>query len=350
MKPALPPNEGGRLKALYRYNILDTAPEEAYDDLTQLAARLCETPIAIISFIDSDRQWYKSRHGRGLRETARDLSFCAHTILQDVPVLGVPDLTSDPRFQNNPMVTDPPHVRFYAAAPLRTPDGFAIGTLGVMDLKPRWLGPEQALVLPSLARLVMGQLELRLLAEVRAKKTVLEEANSRLQTLAATDGLTGLKNQRAFQEALREQFAQAKRSQIPFSLMLLDVDFFKKYNDSFGHPAGDEALKQLAGLLLRTVRDGDVAARPGGEEFAIILPHTDSASALILAERLRETIKLAVWPGRALTASFGISTFSPTMANHDQMVQEADAALYTSKENGRDQVTIYPVQTQLFVE
>jgi diguanylate cyclase (GGDEF)-like protein len=348
MKAPVPTNEAERLEALRRYQILDTSPEQAYDDLTQLAARLCETPIAWINFIDAERQWSKSRHGRGLRETHRDHSFCAHAILQDVPLLCVPDLTSDPRFSDNPMVIGPPHVRFYAGAVLRTPDGYPLGTLAVLDLKPRWLTPEQAQALPSLARLVMGQMELRQLAEMRDRKTALEEANLRLEALATTDGLTGLKNHRAFQEGLREQFAQAKRSEVPFSLLLLDVDFFKQYNDSFGHPAGDEVLKIMAGLLTETVREGDIVARPGGEEFAVILPQTDARSALILAERLRRTIKSAPWPGRPLTASYGISTFSPTMAGHDQMIAEADKAMYHSKENGRDQISVYPVQTEMF--
>jgi diguanylate cyclase (GGDEF)-like protein len=348
MKAPIPANEAARLDALRRYQILDTPPEPVYDDLTRLAARLCDAPIAVINLVDGDRLWVKSRDGRGLRDTHRDVSFCGHAILEAAPLLGVPDLTCDPRFRDNPMVVGPPHLRFYAGAVLRTPDGYAIGTLAIMDSQPRWLTPEQAAILPSLARLIMGQLELRLLAETKARKIALEESNSRLQALATTDGLTGLKNQRAFQDALREQFAQAKRSLLPFSLVFLDVDHFKEYNDTFGHPAGDDVLKQIAGLLARTVREGDMVARPGGEEFAVILPHTDAPSAVIMAERLRQTLHAANWPYRAITASYGISTFNSTMPSHEQMVSEADIAMYHSKENGRDQVSLYPVQPQLF--
>ena len=210
------------------------------------------------------------------------------------------------------------------------------------DTKPRWLSAEQVHALSSLAGLVVSQLELRLLAETRARKTALEVANIRLQSLATTDGLTGLKNQRAFQEALREQFAQAKRSLIPFAVLLLDVDHFKQYNDTYGHPAGDEVLKQIAALLNKTVRECDIVARPGGEEFCILLPQSDARSALALAERIRETFRAADWPGRSVTASYGISMFAPTMTGPEQLVSEADMAMYHSKEQGRDQVSLFP--------
>lgn len=344
MKAPLPADENARLAALRRYHILDTPPEQAYDDLTLLAARLTDTPIALVNFVDSARQWFKARHGMALRETHRDISFCAHAILEAAPVLVVPDISADPRFADNPMVAGPPHVRFYAGAVLKTTDGFALGTLCVLDTKPRQLTTEQLDSLQALARLVTAQMELRLLAETRVQNDALEEANRRLQALATSDGLTGLKNHRAFQETLREHFAQAKRSQIPFSLLMLDVDHFKQYNDAFGHPAGDEILKQMAALLANTVREGDIVARPGGEEFAVILPQTDSRRALILAERLRWTIKAAIWPLRSITASFGIATYKQTMAGPDQLIAEADTAMYQSKAGGRDQVTLFPTQ------
>lgn len=348
MKAPVPANETARLAALRRYRILDTPPEQAYDDLTYLATRLCEAPVSLINFIDTDRQWFKSRQGVELQETPRDLAFCAHTILEDTLLLSVPDMTSDARFADNPWVIGPPFFRFYAGAALRTPDGYSLGTLCVLDQRARPLTPEHEAMLRALSRQVIGQMEMRLVAEMSAERQALEEANRRLLALATTDGLTGLKNQRAFQEALREQFAQARRSHIPFSLLLLDVDHFKQYNDAFGHPAGDEVLKQMAVLLTRTVREGDIAARVGGEEFAVILPQTDARRALVLAERLRRAIKAAPWPRRALTASFGLSTYSQATSGHDQTIAEADAAMYHSKGNGRDQVSLFPVQSQLF--
>ena len=153
-------NEARRLKVLWQYEILDTVPEEVFDDLTELAARICEAPIALISLIDEDRQWFKSKVGVSVTETSRDISFCAHAIKQ-TELFIIPDATQDQRFANNPLVISDPKIRFYAGAPLITPDGHALGTLCVIDKVPRELRLEQQQALRVLARHVMMQLELR---------------------------------------------------------------------------------------------------------------------------------------------------------------------------------------------
>ena len=140
--------------------MLDTIPEEVFDDLTELAARICEAPIALITLVDEDRQWFKSKVGISDNETSRDISFCAHAILQS-DLFIVPDATKDQRFAHNPLVTSDPKIRFYAGAPLITPDGHALGTLCVIDKVPRELRPDQKTGLRVLARHVMTQLELR---------------------------------------------------------------------------------------------------------------------------------------------------------------------------------------------
>ena len=155
-----PKNEKQRLKVLWQYDVLDTVPEEVFDDLTDLAAHICEAPIALISLIDEDRQWFKSKIGVTISETSRDISFCAHAILNN-DLLIIPDATQDERFKNNPLVTSDPKIRFYAGAPLLTPDGHALGTLCVMDNMPRTLRSEQQQALRVLARHVVTQLELR---------------------------------------------------------------------------------------------------------------------------------------------------------------------------------------------
>lgn len=156
----LPKNERQRLKVLWQYEVLDTVPEAVFDDLTELAARICGAPIALISLVDEDRQWFKSRVGVSQAETARSNSFCAHAILQS-DLFVVPDTALDPRFAQNPMVTAEPWIRFYAGAPLVTPDGYALGTLCVLDHEPRELNPDQRQALRVLARHVVSQLELR---------------------------------------------------------------------------------------------------------------------------------------------------------------------------------------------
>jgi len=160
MKPPIPLNEHARLELLEQYGILETAAEPEFDEITTRAAEICQTPISLLTFVDRDRAWFKSNTGLPLREMPRDTSFCAHAICQnDLYMVG--DLLADERFSHNPLVTQKPHLRFYAGMPLVSPEGLALGTLCVIDRKPRELTPEQTDKLKELAKNAALLLEIR---------------------------------------------------------------------------------------------------------------------------------------------------------------------------------------------
>jgi GAF domain-containing protein len=185
MHAPVPTDEKKRLKVLWQYDVLDTVPEEIFDDLTELAARICEAPIALITLVDKSRQWFKSKVGTTLNETSRDISFCAHAILQP-DLFIVPDATKDPRFADSPLVTSDPKIRFYAGAPLITTDGYPLGTLCVIDKVPRELSADQKKALRILARHVVSQLELRRRSrELAEAKAAQKQAENQLRQARA---------------------------------------------------------------------------------------------------------------------------------------------------------------------
>ena len=208
---AFPENEAQRIHKLLSYKVLDTDAEGAYDDVTAIAAHICGTPISLVSLTDASRQWFKSRVGFGATEAPRDLAFCGHAILKP-EVMVVPDATADERFMHNPLVADEPHLRFYAGAPLITTEGYAMGTLCVIDYEPKQLNPGQIRALEALARQVVSQLELRLTlrrtqAEVVARKSAeaeLQRMNNHLEDCVKkrTEALAA--NNQRLQRALDE--------------------------------------------------------------------------------------------------------------------------------------------------
>lgn len=333
MKAPLPANETARLEILHASGLLDSLAEQAFDDITLLASHICEAPIALMSLVDEDRQWFKSRVGISAEETSRELSFCAHAILSPEELFVVPDTRLDARFAHNPLVTGAPSIRFYAGAPLVTPEGHALGSLCVADSKPRTLSDIQKRAMQALARQVMAQFALR---EQAHQMQVL---NERLERLSIRDELTGVSNRRAFNIALEREVARSLRYGVPLSLVMIDVDNFKSYNDSFGHQAGDYVLQRVGAILPLHLEPLAVAARYGGEEFALILPDTGAEVACEIAETVRLDLCDVMWPLRAVTASFGVATTSSEIREEVTLLAAADAALYASKSAGRNRVS-----------
>ena len=353
----LPDNEATRLDTLASYDILDSLPEQAYDDIVLIASALSGTPIALVSLIDEQRQWFKARLGLDVSETARELAFCGHAILDPGEMLIVKDALEDERFASNPLVVSEPNIRFYAGAPLVTSEGTALGTLCVIDRVPRELGTHQIAMLRALARQVMTQLELRrALGQLRDAARVneahqrqhvvyqrqLEQANESLRAESDTDSLTTLMNRRAFDLRLDEEYDRAARYGTELSIIMIDVDDFKAVNDVYGHSAGDTGLVKVANILSAGTRGSDSLARYGGEEFAVVLPNTERANAFLLAERFRAAIEGADWDLRPLTISLGVATLSDFVQTRSALVDAADRALYEAKADGRNLVRQAP--------
>ena len=209
----LPPDEAERLAALHRYRVLDTEAERCFDDLTQLASHICGTPIALVSLVDGDRQWFKSKVGLDACQTPRKVAFCSHAILQPDEVMHISDSLQDPRFHDNPIATGEPHVRFYASAPLVTPEGHAVGTLCVIDNVPRELDQNQRETLRMLSRQVVSQLELRRNnRELYLASTELGRLNGELEqfaSVAAHDLQEPLRKLVSFSELLEEDLGSS---------------------------------------------------------------------------------------------------------------------------------------------
>jgi len=326
----LPVNEVARLAALNRYGVLDTPAEQAFDDITTVAAALCDVPIAAITLVDEHRQWFKADVGLGdTTETPRSVAFCAHAILEPDQILEVPDALDDPRFARNPLVLGEPNIRFYAGAPLVSPDGQALGTLCVIDRVPRQLSARERHALASLARQVVAQLELRhLVADLSLRST--------------TDALTGAWNRRAFDQRLAAEWNRHARTRSSLGLLMVDVDHFKDFNDRFGHPTGDGALVQIVQAAQQPLRSNDFLARFGGEEFVVILPEADAAGAREAAERVRVAVAGATWPFAPLTVSIGaVAALPQPGVDLHTLVAQADRALYQAKQAGRNRVHLF---------
>lgn len=350
----VPDNEVVRLNALREYNILDSLPEQVYDDLVKLASAICGTPIAVVTLLDSDRQWFKAKVGIDGEGTPRSQAFCAHAIMQPDEVMTVEDATHDDRFAANPLVVGEPNIRFYAGAPLVTPTGEALGTICVIDREPRKLTETQLEALRLLSRQIVVQLELRhsianleqavldqeqYVELMQEYQRDMEKVRTHLEAQSVTDVLTGVKNRRSFDLQLEEEFARAMRDKTSCSLLMIDIDHFKSVNDVFGHAVGDETLRAVSNLLQSELRAEDLLFRYGGEEFAVILARTTLKSAFVIGERFRRTVQRAPWPKRAITVSIGAATVDETMRSPIDLLQAADQALYHAKQSGRNRVS-----------
>lgn len=318
-------DEAGRRRALHSYAVLDTAEEPAFERIVAMVKHLYEVPICAVSLVDTDRQWFKARRGLDVCGTSRSVAFCDHTIRSHEPMI-IPDAWCDPRFADNPLVTGAPQIRAYLGAPLITPDGYAVGSLCAIDIRPRQFKPADAMTLTNLADIVVTELELRMRASV--------------------DMLSGLATRRAFMErandlARANALARTSGKAHNLAVAMIDLDYFKAINDRFGHDQGDEVIRRVGAVLAEQVRPGEVAGRIGGEEFAVIIRCGGLADALARCEEIRMAIAghVAIGePRETVTASVGTALLLAKQVTVDDGLRRADLGLYCAKSNGRNRV------------
>ncbi len=313
-------DEDARISALHRLQVLDTPVEAPFEHIVTLVRTVLKVPIATVTLVDRERQWFKAQRGLDQTETPRSISFCTHTIQQRDPLI-VKDAHLDARFRDNALVVGPPHIRSYVGIPLQTPDGYNIGSLCAMDVVERSFRPEDIAVLTSFAAVVCNELELRMIANV--------------------DQLTGALTRRGFIEQAERELERTRRHSRPAALVLFDLDHFKSVNDTFGHAGGDKVLQQVGMIAEMALRPSDRLGRIGGEEFALLLPETDNDQAIVVAERLRQMIasnavKMDDARAAHASASFGIAALEREMGSVPAWMAAADLMLYQAKTAGRN--------------
>ncbi len=371
-----PAKEILRLAKLQSYEILDTPPEPAYDDITRLAAHICQMPTALISLIDANRQWFKSKVGFEADESARNIAFCDRTIQQSDTLI-VEDTHQSAQFCNNPLVTGVPHIRSYAGTPLITPDGYALGSLCVIDYVPHQLTTKQLQALRALSRQVITQMELarhaqqleainaQLEQKVKARtlklssalqqllktQTKLLKREAALRHSALHDPLTGLPNRSYFLQRLAQAIQLAYRQpQHLYAVLFIDLDNFKPVNDTLGHEVGDLLLQHVARQIKSLLRKSDLVARLGGDEFAVLLDDIpDQDHAIVVTQRLQARLKQPFVIAKRkvfIGASIGI-TFSSIGYRHPEVaLRDADSAMYYAKKQSKQQLKAL-LQSQL---
>ncbi|ELP1875231.1 sensor domain-containing diguanylate cyclase [Vibrio vulnificus] len=309
--PEKPDNEPQRIADLHSLHILDTAAEERFDRVTRIARRLFDVPIALVSLVDEDRQWFKSCFGLNASETPRDISFCGHAIL-GTDALIVEDASLDARFADNPLVTGEPHIRFYAGVPLTFEHSSCLGTLCIIDSKPRTLNEDERLDLIDLAKMAERE-------------------------LAAIDDLTQISNRRGFMTLAKKSMAYCEVGDYPYSIAYLDLNGFKPINDRFGHQEGDLALKAFADTMKKSFRESDVFARLGGDEFVVFMSGASRSVAQIAIQRFTEALQRynqSANRGYDLSFCAGIVSVEPDAnISLDELLSQADKAMYQQKGN-----------------
>lgn len=332
-------NERSRIQNLKDLNILDTPITKYFERITRITKALFDVPIVAISLVDQERQWFKSIQGLDVCETSREVSFCGHAILQD-DIFIINDALLDQRFADNPLVTHDPKIRFYAGYPIKSKYGNKIGTLCIIDNKPRNYTAKELGPLKDMAALVEDELLNQKRYELQ---TELLQDLDESERKNFTDPLTRVLNRAGIEAILLNQLVLYRSQQKGFSLALIDIDDFKHINDTYGHLAGDQVLIQASKLLIDSLRDNDAFGRWGGEEFLMIIDLAEKKQLIGLMERLRK--KLQETPicykehQIIVTITAGILLVNPTKNQSiPELVNLVDSGLYEGKNSGKNKI------------
>lgn len=337
-----PLNEHSRLAVLEALGILDTPPEEDFDDIVAIAAAICDVPVATITLVDAERQWFKARVGIQATETPRDVAFCAHAILTPESTLLVPDTAKDPRFSDNPLVTGDTGFRFYAGVPLVS-DGMPVGTVCVLDTHARELDDRQLIALQALSRQTTRLIELRRLGrmlnvQLREREWYERQVARHGRALAtvADDGpydvLAGL----AGEEVLLDAIAEATQAEVPLQLALVDIDGLAEIERLHGADERYRLLRELADALRRGRGMQGRLAR-AGDAFAMLL-EMPQVQAAAQCERMVELIGGSA-DGIPVTISIGLATAGADV-RPPRVIERARAALEKARTEGGGRVVV----------
>ncbi len=322
ISPEFPQNELARVSVLKSLNILDTKPEERFDRITRMAKRLYNVPIALVSLVDSERQWFKSSMGLDASETHRDISFCGHAILDD-DIFVIENALEDERFADNPLVTDEPSIRFYAGCPIRSIAGVKIGTLCLIDTVPRRLSLEEKEILRDLATMVEKELV--------------------TFQIATTDCLTNMTNRTGFLLLAERNLQACQTYGKKSSLLFLDLDKFKQINDEYGHHEGDKALAAFSHSLKEAFEDSGLFARIGGDEFVVLLNDTEKNHTLKKVTELNESVASYNQQNQknyTLSFCYGVVDIEPeNQKDISELLIESDLMMYGQKRCNNLQVS-----------
>ncbi|MBK8306304.1 MAG: diguanylate cyclase [Gammaproteobacteria bacterium] len=340
-RPEIPPHEDKRLAALASLGIINSPAEERFDRVTELAQRLFDVPIALVSLVTADTQWSKSLQGSLARETPRELSFCAHAILRK-DALFVPDALQDPAFAANPLVVAEPGIRFYAGCPLRH-RGQAIGTLCLMDHKARSFDAEQARQLRNLADIVENEFRLQEL-DTEQNRLLKELDESMRQVLM--DPVTGTWNRHGIDEILPRELGRAARGNDAIAILLVDLEYVTAGSATADAGIGDDVLREVSRRLRRCVRPHDVFGLFTAREFLVFLGKCPRRNAIEIGQRMVSTVhtRPVETRGGDVECSLSIGIYSmQEIAGRSmgQIIEAADQALHQARAAGRNQLAHY---------